>query len=801
MQPVFHQLNRHLLKTPIALGVALALQQPSAVAQEARLEEVLVTATRRAVTVQDIPYNINVVTGEQLRAAGISDVVELVRLVPGLTILNEGPRVSGNRNTYNLRGMNVDAAGNEDDNPRISQATVSTYLGEVPMFFPMKLVDIARVEVLRGPQGTLYGASSVGGTIRFMPEAPRLDETTVQLMGEFSQTEESGDLNYDGNIVVNLPLSEQLAFRGYFGQERLAGFIDAVDLIEQTGTPRSPGEIVLQDPNDILGSPAIRGGVIKDSNESEQTYFRGSLLFRPSDLIEATLNYHFQEVEVDNRYEDNRFFGDGEDYKTYKAFTDPQDGELSLINLDVQADLGFARLTSATGYTEIDIDSVSDSSGFLRINLPQYYFGFPRLFAPLSRSQSTETFTQELRLVSTGDGPIDWVAGVFYMENKLDFTMLQIASGLNDYTNAYFGTPAPVDFTDVLARGGTNQEFTDLAAFAEVTWHVTDRWQVTGGIRVFDQELDGSSGIPLPYASRTFEYYYYGTATDDFLLGGINPTEYEVDEEILKFNTSFEVSDDMLIFATFAEGFRPGGANQLPETDPFGNDNSAILEFQPDVVDNYEVGIKGTIDDRFTYTATAFYMDWDDFQATLASPFGIAYIDNVPGAESKGLELELSGYLGSSFDFTLGYFYVDAEISEDFNFVAGDPSSVIEAGTSLPAVPEHELFGAANYRFGFGDSTLTFHLDASYRGETRSNFRDLPNYPLENFAELDAFTIWNASISWETGPYRVWLFGENLSNERGETLVTAEDAYGPRDQARGVTRPRTFGLRFSYFWE
>ena len=217
MQPVFHQLNRHLRKTPIALGVALALQQPPAVAQEARLEEVLVTATRRAVTVQDIPYNINVVTGEQLRAAGISDVVELVRLVPGLTILNEGPRVSGNRNTYNLRGMNVDAAGNEDDNPRISQATVSTYLGEVPMFFPMKLVDIARVEVLRGPQGTLYGASSVGGTIRFMPEAPRLDETTVQLMGEFSQTEESGDLNYDGNIVVNLPLSEQLAFRGYFG--------------------------------------------------------------------------------------------------------------------------------------------------------------------------------------------------------------------------------------------------------------------------------------------------------------------------------------------------------------------------------------------------------------------------------------------------------------------------------------------------------------------------------------------------------------------------------------------------------
>ncbi|MDA9722039.1 TonB-dependent receptor, partial [Luminiphilus sp.] len=348
---------------------------------------------------------------------------------------------------------------------------------------------------------------------------------------------------------------------------------------------------------------------------------------------------------------------------------------------------------------------------------------------------------------------------------------------------------------------GTNQEFTDLAAFAEVTWNISENWQITGGVRFFDQKLTGTSGIPLPYASRTLEFYYYGTATDDFLFGGINPTEYEVDDQIFKFNTSYNLSEDMMLFATFAEGFRPGGANQLPEIDPFGNDNSEILDFEPDVVDSYELGLKGTMQDRFNYTATVFYMDWQDFQATLASPFGIAYVDNVPGAESRGLELELSGYISDRFDFTLGYFYVDTEISEDFDFVAGDPETEITAGTSLPGIPENEVFAAANYRIPLADSSLVFHIDASYRDETKSNFRDIPSYPAANYAEFDDFMLWNASLTWDLDQYSVGLFGENLGNERAESLVTTADFYGQRDQARGVIRPRTIGLRLRYRWE
>ena len=119
-----------------------------------------------------------------------------------------------------------------------------------------------------------------------------------------------------------------------------------------------------------------------------------------------------------------------------------------------------------------------------------------------------------------------------------------------------------------MATGGTEQEFRDMAVFGELTLNITDRWQVTGGVRIFDQELDGTSGIPLPFASRTIEFFYYGSATDDFLLGGINPTENEVSDEIFKVNTSYEVTDDMLAFFTWSQGFRAGGANQLPEIDP-----------------------------------------------------------------------------------------------------------------------------------------------------------------------------------------------------------------------------------------
>ena len=782
-------------RAPLAIAL-LGLTSVQVYAQ-AMLEEVIVTAQKRAENVLDVPISISVFDADSIEQLSARNLSDLGKFTAGVFMNNDNSL----QPTYNIRGMNVDPRNNNDDNPSISQATVSTYLGEVPVYFPMKLVDLERVEVLRGPQGTLYGAGSVGGTIRFIPRKPSTEGTTFDVMAELSDTDGAGDTSFDLALTANFPMSDSSAFRATVGHESLSGFIDAVGLIERTGTPWTLGEIVLADPLDILGSDTVQAPTIEDSNDSDHTYLRASFLFSPNEKVDVGFNYNYQKIEANNRYEDNRFFGSGDEYVTHKAHTDPQDAEISMIDLDVQADLGFARLTSSTAMSNVDVHSVSDSSGFLRTNIPQYYFGNPRVYSPLDRRQDVQTFTQELRLVSQGDGPVDWVVGAFYLKNDLDFLMHQELSGANEYTNVYFGTPAPVDFTDVLASGGTDQEFTDLAAFGEVTWHVNDSWQITGGLRVFRQELSGTSGIPLPYASRTFEYYYYGTATDDFLLGGFNPTNYDANESIFKINTSYDISENAMVFMTYAEGFRAGGANQLPETDPFGNDNTPFLSFDPDDVENFEIGIKGTIDARFSYTVTAFSVDWTNFQATLVSPFGINFVDNIPSAESTGIEVELNGRVTENFDFNLGYTNIDAEVSESFEFSQGDPSTEIPKGNRLPGGAENEWFAAASLKVPLATSELVFHANTSYKSEVLSNFRDLPSVAAMSFAEFDSFSIWNASVTWAKDNYSVSLFGENLSNERGESSATTPSFYGDRDQGWGVIRPRTYGVRLNYSYE
>jgi len=790
----------------LSVAVSLAVQSMSLQAQQQQqnrsgpeIGEIVVTATRRSETVLEVPYNISAVSAESLEAAGITDAAAMVRMVPGLATFDEGPRVSGNRNNLNLRGLNANSLGNADDNPRIGQATVSTYVGETPVFFPLKLVDVERVEVLRGPQGTLYGSGSVGGTVRYIPRKPDVAGFSLDATVEASRTDESDDTGFEGYATLNVPLGGNAAFRASVGHESIAGFIDAVNLAQQTGTPRNPGAVILADPdNPQTSGPAI-APPREDVNDADITFGRVAMLWEPSEDAALTLGYTYQKSEAESRYEDNPAFGTGEEYVIYKFNTDPQDSDINLFSLDMEFDLGFARLTSATAQSNVDVFGVSDSSGFLRTNLASYYFGYPRIIAPIIRNQDSDTFTQELRLVSK-EGTIEWVAGAFYLRNKLDFTLFQPMPGINDYANAYFGTDPPLNFTDVLATGGANQEFTDLAAFAELSWNITDAWQVTFGARAFRQETKGTAGIPLPFASRTFEFIYYGTATNDFLLGGINPTNSKDDDVIFKLNASYDVNDDTLAFFTFAEGYRAGGANQLPETDPFGNDNTPFLEFEADDAKNYEVGIKGSWNSQLGYSATVFFVDWKNFQTSLSSPFGINYVDNIGGAESKGLELELNGSLGDRIAYGFSYSYVDAETVEAFEERTGDPGTLVPSGTTLPGASKNQLFASIRYEHPLADASLAFYADAAYRSDTNSAYQEQPLLASENFARLDDFTVVNASVSWIKDQYTLTLFGENLTNERGTSVVSVADFFGEQDQGFGVIKPLTVGLRFKWVY-
>jgi iron complex outermembrane receptor protein len=790
--------RRNAIGPAVAAAIYGALNVAFADETGPSLEEVVVTATRRSTSVLDVPYNIQAFSSDDLTKSGVTSIDDLARVAPGLSVFDEGPRTSGNRNTFNIRGLNAQNAYNNDDNPSLTEAAVSTYFGETPVFFPFKLIDMNRVEVLRGPQGTLYGDSSIGGTIRLIPNAPDPHGFDLILSADLSTTDHASAPSYDDYVTVNIPINDSSAFRASVGHEYLSGFIDAVGLVRQTGTPMNPGPIVLQDPSDFLHSPPAAAPANNDYNMADIDYARAALRWGVSDRVNVTFNFAFQQNVAEGRYEDNPYYGTFQPYKYYTAFTDPQEARIELYDIDVAADLGFAQLTSATGVSNLDTDGVSDSSGFLRTNLSSYYFGYPRLYAPIKRTQHDETYTEELRLVSTIGGPLDWIVGAFYRVTHSSFTLQQDAPGIDQYTNDVLGLATPVDFSDTLATGYSSTTFKDLAGYGELTWHVTSNWQVTGGARVFHDTLDGISGVPLPYASLTTQYFEQGVANNPYLLGSYYPLHTVTNDQIFKFNSSYKLTPDMLVYATVSQGFRPGGANALPATDPLGDNNRPYLLFRPDTDTNYEIGLKGSIEKRWSYTATAFLVDWHNFQATLYTPFGVNYIANVAPARSQGVELNLQGQITRELSFGLGYSYIDAYVTKSFLMEAGQPATSVPAGAPLPGSAKNNFSDFIQYERPLGTSSVAFRVDTSYKGPSQSNFVDLPTFDNDNFVTFSSVIVWGGSITWNKGPYSLALYGENLSNNAGTTYASAASLYGARDQGYGVIRPRTIGLRFNW---
>lgn len=759
--------------------------------------DIVVTANRRSQTALSVPSNISAVSGASLASSGITDAAGVSRLVPGLAVFDEGIRASGNRNTFNLRGLNANAAYNNDDAPDKTQDTVSTYFGEAPVFFPFKLVDIERVEVLRGPQGTLYGSGSVGGTVRFIPAAPDPSHFYVEGTGEISSTQHADKLGGSFYGTVNLPITSNLAVRVNGGYDYQSGWIDAVGLVQQTGTPFQVGSIVLADPTNPLTSLPAAAPVKKDANSASVRFARAAVAYTPTDDLSVTLRGVYQENKANNRNEDNPYFA-GQEYKNYKAFTDPQESKLLLGNLDVSVDVGFAKVISATSYSTIKTKSVSDSSGYLRTNLSSFYFGFPRLFVPASRDAMTKTFSQELRLVSNTTGPIDYVIGAFYLRRSLDFKYNQVAPGIGAYTNAVLGIDPPVAFGDVLATGYTDQTFNELAGFGELTWHATPQLDFTGGVRIFRQKTDGTSGLPLPYSSRTFQYFLEGVANNDFLFGGFVPYRYNKTNTIFKANAAYKFSSRLLAYATFSQGLRAGGSNALPATDALGSDNRPFQTFDLDSVNNYEVGLKGSLR-SIDFTISAFHIDWTNFQTSLLTPLGISYIANVPKTKSDGVEVQLSFRPFRGLSGTVGYTYVDARVATPFEALAGDPSTVVQKGTRLPSSSRHTLTASADYEIVADDTgAVRLHSDVSYRSSFNSTFGNFPSISTNDFYRFSPITVVNASLSVRRGPIEGTLFVNNIGGSRGESTATIASFYGVTDQGYGVMRPRTVGLRLTY---
>jgi iron complex outermembrane receptor protein len=806
------------------------------------LESVVVTAQRRKQTVQDIPYNITAVDGGQIANAGASSLNDLVRVVPGLTTVDEGDSARGRTNNLTLRGLRTDSPGGGRggaESPGSSVSSVSTYFGETPVFFPMPLYDLDHVEVLRGPQGTLYGSGAQAGTIRVVPKRPDFTSASGQIMLDGSISEHSNDPNSNFVAIGNLPLADNLAVRAIAGRQHDGGFInnDALWARQGSGATAVPTPSV---PGDLTSGPVILP-TQNDTNWADKWFARGAIRWAPRESLDFQLDYLHQHIYSNNSsYSNPGFPGSTFDmttpvagpvtpsnpsYYPHSAFVIPPGGTyvstaftlspyeetLDLVSAVGTVDLGLATLTSATSfYTDrttgtSDFTNVFDNPATFNYDpYPPYNF-YPRLLSPQPQKVNDRSFVQELRIVSNGKNRFDYVGGLYFQRETGFIHEDQYVPGILEYLSS-IGQPNPSPLGDVAYVYQRNNEFKDVAAFGELTFHATEKWQVTVGARAFHQTFhtDATGEFPLCGAECSSD------GTNPSGLWGTTAVQSS-SRVIKKVNTSYDITPDTKVYVTYSEGFRRGGANAAPTFGPWASLPS-FQTFTPDLAKNYEVGIKGsTFDRRLRYSADVYRVDLDNFQFDSANLSFFPTTFNGKTARSQGVELEFEASLTRNTTMALGYGYTDAKVTQSFSIYdyppfallpggSGQPESVfngpIAAGTRLPGVPKNTLSASIDHGIAVGTyGKLNLHIDGAYRGAAGSDISTtstaywvIPSSIIGNFrAAFDA----KNNIGYE-------FYVNNFTNNVGYTGGSYVQTFENYARFRNVSRPRTYGLKLRY---
>lgn len=799
--------------TLLSASPALA-QDPEATA----VDEILVTGTLRgASTVQDAPINISAVGAAQIEEQGLGDLVELTRFVPGVFLVDQGSR---NAARIVVRGLNADPIG--ESVTQGAGGTVATYLGEVPISIDLKLNDVERVEFLLGPQGTLYGAGTLGGAIRYIPVAPSFTERTLSIRGDAYGYSEGEGISTDFGATINLPISDTLAFRASVDLLDDQGFIDMPYLVRQIGVSNANPDF--SNPADVAAN--LAGA--EDVNTEEVLSGRVAVRWSPNDRFDATLSYNYQNSDVGGRQVGGRrvttFPAPVGEYDAIQRVSEPNERTSDLIALEATVDLGFADLTSATGFQTFEEAGQRDQTDLL-ITLDYGYELFPAFTAFTLELEDNETLTQELRLTSKPDsGPFSWIVGGFYSKTDYFNSSSEFTPGFDQFAIDEFGASGPLR-PDSLEYYSVGQgDFTETAVFGEVTWQFASGWQITGGARRYTYELNASSATDLPLYYTVFE----GRDPNSIELDFQDSTDEE-DGWLYKLNSSYEVNPDLLVYGTISDGYRIGGANGAgacpPGLDPSGNSPTQIVcalpneqTYTSEKTRNYEIGVKSQWwDRRLTVNGAIFFIDWQDPQVTAATVYGLQPITkNADGAESTGFEVNFDAQITDRFSLRGSYSYARAELTDvTVNLVArldtASPYDIIyedgQPGDRLPGSPEYQASLYADYEYPLANGLqLNFAYGISAFGDvlTRTGGRG-------GGITLDAFQLHNLSVrlsdpgaDWSVTAYvdNVWdEFYETGARSNPDYNLIREDINGDPVYARNhftnVGAPRVIGIRFT----
>jgi outer membrane receptor protein involved in Fe transport len=780
----------------LSAAVASTLISGYATAQQAMLEEVLVTATRRSESLQDIPINITALNNTMIERNRLTDLTDIARVVPGMTVVDQGPRSS---NILTVRGLNVSNV-TATDGSNDGGGTVATYVGEIPLYVDLKLNDMERVEVLMGPQGTLYGAGTMGGAVRYIPNRPEADALTVEARGDLYGLSHSDSAGYEGGGTINIPIiPDTLAFRASADYLDDPGFIDYNYLVRQAGVSNPQPDF--SDPNDVNANLKDK----KDAND-EQTWSGRAALRYTDDFLDGTLSYYYQDQDVGARQVNHQDSFNTGKYEAAHRFLEPNTRKNELYALELVADLGFAALTSATGYSEYTEHGHRDQTDLL-LTFEYGYELFPSFSAYTSEQADTDTFTQELRLVSTSDGPLSWIVGAFYNDFDNDTLSEEFTPGFDQFAVDNLGgvqlRPDSLEFYQTLKE---NQK--ETAAFGELGYQITDAWQVTVGMRWFEYEYEATNGLALPLFDTVFD----GAPPDSINVSG-DTGKTKADDTIFKFNTSYDINDDVMSYLTISEGYRLGASNAItlcPVPLDGSVQNVCALpgeeSYETDTSTNYEIGVHSQFGDSLLLNGAVYFVQWDDPQLQSVTENGdIPIISNGKGAESTGLEVSAQYFIMPNLSVSGAYAYTNAELTDDveglFCGPLTDPECAAYDGDRLPGTPENQLYLAAHYEMSLNDgSQLAFDWSMSAQSNiiTKAGKRD--------FGEsLPSFALNNLSSTWFKDAWAVSLYADNVFDIYAETGVRTDRSFirevgdfELRRYYQNMVRPRQVGLKFTY---
>ncbi|GAB3278459.1 TonB-dependent receptor [Parahaliea aestuarii] len=790
------QHNNHSRKNLLATAVVAALAPTLAPGiAYAQLEEVVVTATKREASAQDLPFSINAMSEEDIRRSGAVNLEDLSRNVAGLSIQNLGPGQS----QVAIRG--VSAGQVVRDQPGVKEQ-VGVYVDEtvisLSLFTPdIDLYDLNRVETLRGPQGTLFGSGSVGGTIRFITNQPDFEDFSGSVeanVNTITDGEEGGHLK--GHL--NIPLGDMMALRVVGYGTEYGGFIDAL------------GE----------------GGTRKDDVNSGGRYGgRIALAIAPTDNLTITPRVIYQEIEADgfNRQEVFNLFANPytttrpaiqlDEREQYLLLDEAFEDETLISDLVVEWGLGSVDLTYAGSYTERDILVSRDASalsGSVSVDL-----GFPdaavTLPSNLRDTTDLEQITHEIRLASAGEGDLQWVVGAFYSDVERKYAQRLPTPGYDAFTDATLGagTAAAVANgypADSPYNSDLPYDIEQTAIFGEANYSLTERLVLTLGGRWYDFEEERRFTTGGLFSNGDDQ-------TDATSSDGFNP----------RVMASYDVNDAVTVNAQASQGFRLGGVND-PLNRTLCNDADeqtfgGFQAYEDESLWNYEVGFKSQYS-SVRFNAAIFYTDIEDLQVTLDAGSCSSRISfNVPEAHTLGAEWELSAYPVDNLLLSLNGSYVEAEFDSTVRNSDGSIVGGVEEGNRLASVPELQFSAGATYTFQsapFGANEFYLSGLVQYVGDRYTQPSDqvagagnfVSGLPFGGASgeevtsvdlELDAYEQVNlsAGLLWDT--WEAVLYANNVTDENADLSFDRERG-GRARLAYRTNQPRTVGFTLRKFF-